>query len=314
MSETSLPVVFLMGATATGKTAIAIAAVGRLPVEVVSVDSALVYRGMDIGTGKPSAQEQAVCPHRLIDIRDPAESYSAAEFRADALAAIAEIHAAGRVPLLVGGTGLYFRALREGLATLPAADEAVRERIESEARERGWASLHAELARVDAAAARRIHPNDPQRIQRALEVYRITGRPLSAHQQAGRGEPFAHRVLSLVLEPVEREPLHRRIERRFHAMLAGGFEAEVAALRARGDLRADLPSMRAVGYRQMWRYLAGECDHASMVERAVTATRQLAKRQMTWLRRERVSARFDSESLDVRERVLDAIERELAGG
>ena len=306
------PVVFLMGATATGKTAVAIAAAAHLPIEVVSVDSALVYRGMDIGTGKPTACEQAVCPHRLIDIRDPAQSYSAAEFRVDALAAIAEIRAANRVPLLVGGTGLYFRALRDGLARLPAADPQVRASIEVQAAALGWAAMHDELAAVDPQAAQRIHRNDPQRIQRALEVYRLTGRSLSSHQQDGRDEAFAEPVLTVVLEPGERESLHRRIEARFRAMLAAGFEAEVAALRARADLHPELPSMRAVGYRQMWRHLAGEWDHATMVERALTATRQLAKRQMTWLRREPVDHRLDSEAADCRERVLGIVERAVA--
>ena len=305
------PVVFLMGATATGKTSAAMAAAEQLPLDLISVDSAMVYRGMDIGTGKPSAPELARFPHALIDIRDPAQSYSAAEFRRDALAEVARSHARGRVPLLVGGTGLYFRALRDGLAELPSADEALRAGIEAEAAERGWGAMHAELAAVDPAAAARIHPNDPQRIQRALEVYRLTGRPLSQHQaDAGTGG-FPHPVLTLALEPLEREPLHRRIEERFLRMLRAGLEEEVRGLRARGDLHASLPSMRSVGYRQVWRYLEGEWSRETMTGRAVTATRQLAKRQMTWLRREPGVERLDSESRRVQARVVERLRRWL---
>lgn len=307
MNAARRPVVFLMGATATGKTALAMAAAGTMPLDIVSVDSAMVYRGMDIGTGKPSKAELARFPHGLVDVRDPAESYSAAEFRDDALAEIAASHARGRVPLLVGGTGLYFRALREGLAELPAADAGVRARIEAEAGERGWAALHADLAALDPVAAARIHRNDPQRIQRALEVVRLTGRPLSEQQAAGHSGGFEFPLLAVVLEPLDRERLHRRIEARFIDMLARGLEAEVAGLRAHESLHADLPSMRAVGYRQVWRYLDGACDRDTMVGHAVTATRQLAKRQMTWLRREPVADRFDSESSEVQRLVLSRL-------
>ena len=300
-------VVFLMGPTASGKTALALRAAERLDLGVVSVDSAMVYRGMDIGTGKPTAQELARCPHRLIDIRDPLQGYSAAEFRVDALAEIRDIHARGRIPLLVGGTGLYFRALWRGLADLPPADPTTRARIESEAAEQGWAALHRRLATLDPTAAARIHPNDPQRIQRALEVHALSGRPLSAHLADSRHAGFPYPVLALTLEPGDREPLHRRIEQRFLAMLEAGLEAEVEALRARPDLHAGVPAMRAVGYRQVWRHLDGEWDRPTMIERAVTATRQLAKRQLTWLRRETALQRFDSESPAAREDLIERI-------
>jgi tRNA dimethylallyltransferase len=279
-------VVFLMGPTASGKTALAVELVARLPLAIVSVDSAMVYRGMDIGTAKPGPEVLARAPHRLIDICDPADAYSAARFRVDALREVADIHAAGRIPLLVGGTGLYFRGLESGLSELPAADRAVRARLAAEAAAFGWAHLHARLAKVDPAAAARIRPGDPQRIQRALEVWELTGQPLSS-LQAEPGEPLPYRVLKLVLTPPDREALNERIGRRFHGMVAQGFEAEVERLLDRGDLAPDLPSLRAVGYRQMVSYLLGECDRPAMIERAITATRQYAKRQMTWLRAER---------------------------
>ncbi len=279
------PAILLMGPTASGKTALAMALAERLPVELVSVDSALVYRGMDIGTAKPSPQELARHPHHLVDICDPAEAYSAERFRADALAAMAAIAERGRIPLLVGGTMLYFRALQYGLSPLPASDPAVRAELEAALAERGLAALHAELAAVDPDSARRIHPNDTQRILRALEVWRLSGRPLS-ELQAVPPEPMPWRALKLVLAP-PRALLHQRIETRFHAMLEAGFEAEVRALVARGDLHPELPSMRAVGYRQMWAWLRGEYGREEMIERAIAATRQLAKRQTTWLRSER---------------------------
>ena len=283
-----LPVaVFLMGPTAAGKTDLAVELVGRLPLEIVSVDSALVYRGMDIGTAKPDAQLLARAPHRLIDICDPAEAYSAARFREDALQAMAEITGVGRVPLLVGGTMLYFRALERGLADLPHADPGLRGRLAQEARLFGLAHLHRRLSDVDPVAASRIHPNDPQRIQRALEVWELTGRPLSAHQAAGEGPALPYRVIKLVRAAADRNVLHEPIARRFRAMLDRGFEDEVRGLLARGDLAPDLPSLRSVGYRQMVRHLLGEYDFPTMVERAVHATRQLAKRQYTWLRTER---------------------------
>jgi tRNA dimethylallyltransferase len=275
-----------MGPTASGKTALAVGLVERLPCEIVSVDSALVYRGMDIGTAKPDAAVLARAPHRLIDICDPAEAYSAARFRTDALREMADITAAGRVPLLVGGTMLYFHALEHGLAALPPADPAVRERLERELRRAGLAALHARLARLDPAAAARIHPNDPQRTLRALEVWELTGRPISALQAAGGGETLPYRVCKLVCSPSERGALGDRITARFEQMLADGLEAEVAGLVARPDLTPDLPALRSVGYRQVAAYLAGEYDRPAMIEQAVRATRQLAKRQLTWLRRE----------------------------
>jgi tRNA dimethylallyltransferase len=283
------PAVFLMGPTAAGKTDLAVELVDRLPLDIISVDSAMVYRGMDVGTAKPDAALLARAPHRLIDICDPAEAYSAARFRADALQAMAEITAAGRVPLLVGGTMLYFRALTQGLAELPRADPGLRARLAQEARLFGLGHLHRRLAAVDPAAAARIHPNDPQRIQRALEVWELTGRPLSVQQAAGEAR-LPYRPVKLVRAPTDRHALDEPIARRFGLMLQRGLEAEVRALLARGDLAPDLPSLRSVGYRQMVLYLLGEWDHATMVERAVNATRQLAKRQYTWLRAEREAA------------------------
>ncbi len=278
--------VCLMGPTASGKTGLAVELVRRLPLDIISVDSAMVYRGMDIGTAKPDADVLEAAPHRLIDIRDPAEPYSAAEFSDDALREMAAIDAAGRIPLLVGGTMLYFRALEQGLSELPGADLQVRARLEQEAREAGWAALHRRLQAVDPVSAERIHRNDPQRIQRALEVYELTGSTLTELCRRGRARAAPYRFLKIVLAPPDRELLHERIERRFHAMLEQGFLDEVRTLRARGDLHAELPSMRAVGYRQAWAYLAGELGD-DWPERAVAATRQYARRQLTWLRRER---------------------------
>jgi len=280
------PAILLMGPTASGKTDLAVELVARLPCDIISVDSALVYRGMDIGTAKPDAATLARAPHRLIDICDPAEAYSAARFRADALREMASISAAGRIPLLVGGTMLYFRSLQQGLADMPEADPEVRARLEHELQHQGLAALHARLAEVDPVAAGRIHPNDPQRILRALEVWQLTGEPLSRLQAATARDALPYRLLKLARAPREREVLRERIARRFAQMLEQGFEAEVAGLLARGDLSAELPSMRSVGYRQMLEYLRGEVDHPTMVTRAVSATRQLAKRQMTWLRSE----------------------------
>lgn len=277
------PAIFLMGPTASGKTALAMALYQALPIEIISVDSALVYRGMDIGTAKPSAAELARFPHRLIDIRDPSEVYSAAEFRTDALHAMAEITAAGRIPLLVGGTMLYFKALLEGLSPLPSADPDVRRRIEQRAAQEGWAALHQQLAQIDPQAAVRIHPNDPQRLTRALEVFHISGQTLTELTQHS-GEPLPYCVHQFAVAPTDRGFLHQRIEWRFQQMLASGFETEVQALFVRGDLHGDLPSIRCVGYRQIWSYLSREISYDEMVYRAICATRQLAKRQMTWLR------------------------------
>ncbi|HHY6938314.1 tRNA (adenosine(37)-N6)-dimethylallyltransferase MiaA [Yersinia enterocolitica] len=277
------PAIFIMGPTASGKTALSIALRQRLPVELVSVDSALIYRGMDIGTAKPSAEELALAPHRLIDIRDPAESYSAADFRKDALKEMADITAAGCIPLLVGGTMLYFKALLDGLSPLPSADPQVRQRIEQQAAELGWEALHQQLAEIDPVAAARIHPNDPQRLSRALEVFFISGKTLTELTKIS-GETLPYRVHQFAIAPVSRELLHQRIELRFHQMLDAGFETEARALFDRGDLHTDMPAIRCVGYRQMWSYLSGEIDYDEMVYRGICATRQLAKRQMTWLR------------------------------
>lgn len=297
--------ILLMGPTASGKTDLAIALHERLPVELVSVDSAMVYRGMDIGTAKPSPAELARAPHRLIDICDPAENYSAARFREDALREMHRITAAGRIPLLVGGTMLYFRALQYGLSDLPPADPDIRRRLEAELAERGLEALHARLAAVDPVAARRIHRNDPQRTLRALEVWEASGRPLSELQGRG-GEAMPYRAIKLVRCPVSRAELHARIGRRFLAMLEEGLVEEVERLVARADLHPDMPSMRSVGYRQVWAWLRGEFDRAEMVERGTAATRQLAKRQMTWLRSER-GCRWLDESGDLVGQAVAAI-------
>lgn len=275
----------LAGPTAAGKTAAALALAQSLdrPVEIVSVDSALVYRGLDIGTAKPSAAERAAAPHHLIDILDPTEAYSAARFAADAARLVEEIRARGALPLLAGGTMLYFKALQEGLDPMPAADPATRAQLDAEARERGWPALHAELAHVDPVTAARLAPNDAQRIQRALEVWRSTGRPLSSFHRA-RAEASTETAQPLIaLEPASRAWLHARIAERFDAMLAAGFVDEVRALRARADLHLDLPALRSVGYRQAWEAL-DEGDLGPLRERGIAATRQLAKRQLTWLR------------------------------
>ena len=290
----ALPCLCIAGPTAAGKTALSLALAEavqhRWPVELISVDSALVYRGMDIGTAKPSAAERARLPHHLIDLLDPAEAYSAARFVADARRLIAEVHARGHLPLLVGGTMLYFKALFEGLDAMPASDPAVRAVLDAEAAARGWPALHAELARVDPVTAARLPPTDAQRIQRALEVYRLSGQPLSAFHTR-QGSPAAPPPPLLALEPSDRAWLHRRIAERFAGMLAQGLLDEVRGLRARGDLHPGLPSMRCVGYRQAWEMLdacgdqpPGLADLAGFVERASAATRQLAKRQLTWLR------------------------------
>jgi len=272
-----------MGPTASGKTALAMSLLEHLPVELISVDSALIYRGMDVGTAKPTAEELSHAPHRLIDILDPSEAYSAADFRADALREMAEITARNKIPLLVGGTMMYFKALLEGLSPLPPADADVRQRIEAQATESGWESLHAQLREIDPVAALRIHPNDPQRLSRALEVFFISGKTLTELTKIS-GETLPYHVHQFAIAPSRRELLHERIEQRFSQMLLNGFEDEVRTLKARGDLHTDLPSIRCVGYRQMWSYLSGETDYDEMVYRGVCATRQLAKRQMTWLR------------------------------
>ena len=294
MSERLPPAIFLMGPTAAGKTDLAIELARVLPCELVSVDSALIYRDMDIGTAKPDKATLAEFPHRLIDIRDPAESYSAAEFRADALTAMAEITARGRIPLLVGGTMLYFKALLEGLAEMPSADAALRAELEARAQAEGWAVLHAELRAVDPESAARIHPNDPQRLIRALEVYHLSGQSMTVHRQRQATEntaggasalrQFPYTVAQLAIAPAQRQLLHERIALRFRLMVEQGLVAEVERLRQRSDLHVGLPSIRAVGYRQVWEYLDGKLDAEQMQERGIIATRQLAKRQFTWLR------------------------------
>ena len=275
--------IFLMGPTASGKTDLAIQLRQQLPMEVISVDSALIYRGMDIGTAKPSKAELALAPHRLIDICDPAESYSAANFRTDALREMQEISAQGKIPLLVGGTMLYYKALLEGLSPLPSADEKVRSEIEAKAALIGWSGLHQELSKIDPISAQRINPNDSQRINRALEVFYLTGKTLTELTEQ-KGEALPYDILQFAIAPEQREVLHLRIEQRFHKMIELGFQQEVEKLYRRPDLNENLPSIRCVGYRQMWEYLRGDYDHDEMVFRGICATRQLAKRQITWLR------------------------------
>ncbi|WP_449447646.1 tRNA (adenosine(37)-N6)-dimethylallyltransferase MiaA [Thermomonas brevis] len=302
----------LMGPTASGKSAYAIELARRHGGEIVSVDSALVYRGLDIGAAKPTREEQAQAPHHLIDLREPWQPYSAAEFAADAQRAIDGIVARGRLPILAGGTGLYFRALLEGLSDMPEADEAMRAAITADAQARGWAALHAELATVDPAAAARIHATDAQRIQRALEVFRLSGRPISDWQRGARGQRLPLKTLKLALAPPVRATLHERIERRFDAMLDAGFLDEVRSLRARPELAShphplDLPALRAVGYRQAWEHLDGASSQGEFRERAIAATRQLAKRQYTWLRGELDARWFDPLSQ------RDALDAAVAG-
>lgn len=277
------PAIFLMGPTASGKTDLAIALRQHLPVEVISVDSALIYKGMDIGTAKPSKVEQQFAPHRLIDILDPAESYSVMNFREDALREMAEISATGKIPLLVGGTMLYYKALLEGLSPLPSADPVIRAQIEARAEKIGWAGLHTELLNIDPIAANRINPNDSQRINRALEVFYISGKTLT-ELTAEQGESIPYQITQFAIAPQERTVLHQRIEQRFHKMIELGFEQEVRSLFEREDLHSDLPSIRCVGYRQMWEYLEGKIDLDEAIFKGICATRQLAKRQITWLR------------------------------
>ena len=329
------PAIFLMGPTASGKTDLAIALCEHLPCEIISVDSAMVYRGMDIGTAKPSAEELARAPHRLIDICDPAETYSAADFRRDALAAMAEIAAAGRIPLLVGGTMMYFKALLHGMSGLPAASPELRRLLEKQAEDLGWDALHRELQAKDPIAAKRIHPNNRQRLLRALEVLRLTGRPISefwqADESSAAGKPVSghggdiedytyftrwqadetpslpYTVVQLAMMPPERRVLHERIRLRFLKMLEAGFLDEVRALMLREDLHPDLPSMRCVGYRQAWSYLSGEDDYDTFVSKGVAATRQLAKRQLTWLRKWSDVDWLDSEDKLIAEAALKKI-------
>ena len=296
-----------MGPTGAGKTDLAAGLVAEFPLEIVSVDAAMVFRGMDIGTAKPDRELLARAPHHLIDVIDPAESYSAARFLADADAAIRSIESRGRTPLLVGGTMLYFRAFQSGLARLPAADPAIRERLDARAASAGWPALHAELARLDPAAASRIRPNDRQRIQRALEVIERTGRPMSAQLAEDLRGATRGADLSLVLAPADRAALFERIARRFDAMLVQGLVAEVEALRARGDLHAGLPALRLIGYRQLWDHLEGATTLAEATQKAVAATRQLARRQLTWLRAEPGAEWFDPFETETPERIAARI-------
>lgn len=289
---------FLMGPTASGKTELAIRLRQKYPVEIISVDSALIYKGMDIGTAKPNTEELALAPHRLIDILDPSEAYSAADFRQDALREMQEIASEGKIPLLVGGTMLYYKALLEGLSPLPAANPVIRQQIESQAQEQGWGALHAQLQQIDPISAARIHPNDPQRLSRALEVYQISGKTLTELTQT-KGESIPFRVKQFAIAPMDRAELHRRIELRFEMMVKSGFEEEVKALYDRNDLHADLPSIRCVGYRQMWDYFDGNSTLDEAIYRGICATRQLAKRQLTWLRSWDELTWLDSENIEL---------------
>lgn len=310
---TKTPAICLLGPTASGKTSLAIEIVQRLPCEIINVDSAQIYREMNIGTGKPDAQTLLRAPHRLIDILDPAQAYSVSQFRDDALREMASVRDSGRIPLLVGGTMLYFKALRDGLANMPAADESVRAEILQIAEEQGWAAVHARLAMVDPESARRIHPNDPQRLQRALEVFMISGKSMTAlHREEALGSahndiPFDLHFFSI--QPGLRSVLHQKIALRFHQMIKDGFVAEVESLFRRGDLDLTMPSMRAVGYRQVWQHIAGELSFDAMVERGIIATRQLAKRQVTWMRSWDELCNFDSENPETLDLILKSIEQ-----
>lgn len=306
MSSHTPVLICLAGPTASGKSAAALALASRWPIELIVMDSATIYRGMDIGTAKPTAEEQARVPHHLLDIRDPAQTYSAAEFARDAAALAQDIRARGRIPLLCGGTMLYYKALREGLNDLPEADPAIRRQLDEEARTRGWPALHAELARVDPATAARLAPNDSQRLQRALEIWRGSGRPMSDWlARPAQAVLPDWRFLTLSLEPSDRSVLHARIAQRYRAMIDAGLLDEVRALHARPDLHPGLPSIRCVGYRQLWDHLDGRISLEQAIEQAIAATRQLAKRQITWLRSLPQRIRVDCLS----ERAMDAIAR-----
>lgn len=298
------PVIFIIGPTASGKTGLAIKLMEHFPIELISVDSALVYKGMDIGTAKPTPEELKKAPHRLISFLDPSQPYSAADFREDALREMQEIMAKGKIPVLVGGTMLYYRALENGLAILPKADEKIRESLTNQAEEHGWVFLHKRLLEVDPDAGARIHPNDKQRIQRALEVYEITGKPLTVLHKEAKLDALPYQLMKIALIP-EREWIRDLAEKRFEIMMAQGFIDEVKALYERDDLHADLPSIRCVGYRQAWQYLEGELDAEEMKERAVIATRQLAKRQMTWMRSEPNVTRYDAKNYKLESIISD---------
>jgi tRNA dimethylallyltransferase len=303
-----LPVVLLMGPTASGKTGLSLALAERLPLEVISVDSAQVYRGMNIGTAKPDAAMRARVPHHLLDILDPREAYSAARFRDDALRLITEIRARSHIPLLVGGTMLYYRALQFGLSELPSADAELRGRLESMAAREGWPAMHALLAQKDPVTAARLHPNDQQRIQRALEIIELSGVTPTQFYARPKSQGVGGRLIKIGLNPPQRGELHQRIALRFQQMMRDGFLDEVARLKARGDLRAELPSIRAVGYRQLWEHLDGRGSLAEAVERGIAATRQFAKRQITWLRSETLVQWLDSSAADLPGQALRLLE------
>ncbi len=305
------PAIFLMGPTASGKTGVAVELAQRLPVELISVDSALVYRDMDIGTAKPDAATLAHAPHHLIDIITPTEAYSAAAFRHDALRLMAGITARGKIPLLVGGTMLYFKALREGLSELPQADPAVRAELDVEIARHGIAHLHKQLAKVDAETAARLAPTDTQRIQRALEIFRLTGQPMSALIAQRESAELPYRIISIALVPSDRSALHARITARFKAMLEQGLVDELRMLREKYPLHPDLPSMRCVGYRQAWQYLEGEIGEAELLDKGIAATRQLAKRQLTWLRSMPDNIELDCLAPDLAQLVFDTLSRNI---
>lgn len=310
-NENSPFAIAIMGPTATGKTDLAIELVKHFPCEIISVDSALVYRGMDIGSAKPTAAELAVAPHHLIDIREPEQTYSAADFRTDCLALMEDITSRGKIPLLVGGTMLYYKALQEGLSPLPSADKAVREKLEADAQHLGWDAMHQRLMEVDPVAAERIHKNDPQRVQRALEIFEITGTPMSELWAQQASEKLKFNLIKIVLFPEDRAMLHQRIELRFKKMVENGFIEEVEDLKKYQHVSLDLPSMRAVGYRQVLEYLDGVYDHAEMINRGIYATRQLAKRQITWLRKE-ANANFYEPATFETEELLQKLKKSLS--
>jgi len=314
MMKTALPpAIFLMGPTASGKTALSVQLAQKLNAEIISVDSALVFKGMDIGTAKPTLEERAGIPHHLIDILDPAESFSTGAFRRQALALMTDITARGKLPILVGGTMLYFNALFHGLAQLPSADDAVRAQLNAQAQAIGKEAMHAKLQLVDPVAAARIHPNDPQRVQRALEVYELTGKSMTQLHAEAQAEEIPYQKIKLIIAPRDRAILHEKIALRFKKMLQQGLVAEVEALYQRGDLTVQMPSVRAVGYRQVWSYLEGEINAEVMQETSIIATRQLAKRQFTWLRREIDANSFYTEEQDVFSAVLKWVQAQMNG-